>query len=402
VARHSSASAVLFGYAPEMGSELTYDLWATAAARAAAMTAAGQEPRRHHLVPRFYIDRWAVDGRVRVVDLLRGRNAYELSPAQAALETDFYRLDEPDDDTSPVYWEAWLSEVEGKAAASIARIDAAGPGAMDDEAHQWLCLFLAVQMTRSRSARLRRRAMIAEHMARVLEIGAPEDLARELSGADRSFGSDDLEALVADVERFRADPSQLPLPRKEDLESSVKTATHIAGILMTRHVALYGTRRALITCDEPVVELHEYMASPAIGGGVWGAPILAFPLGPYSVLALYRRDLEPPLEPGSMLTTSEAIDLNSSILANAHSFAIARAGDSMAERLYLPSQPVSIRSQLIDLPNSDESLLRFWPPRRWEGQHDAPVRVVNRWWSGHIPAAPRPTPEEQKIIDGWG
>ena len=144
MARHSSASAVLFGYAPEMGSELTYDLWATAAARAAAMTAAGQEPRRHHLVPRFYIDRWAVDGRVRVVDLLRGRNAYEVSPVQAALETDFYRLDEPDDATSPVYWEAWLSEVEEKAAASIARVDAAGPGAMDDETHQWLCLFLAV------------------------------------------------------------------------------------------------------------------------------------------------------------------------------------------------------------------------------------------------------------------
>lgn len=385
-----------------MGTELTYDLWATAAARAAAMTAAGQEPRRHHLVPRFYLERWAVDGRVRVVDLLRGRNAYELSPAQAALETDFYRLDEPDDETSPVYWEAWLSEVERKAAASIVRVDAAGPGAMDDEAHQWLCLFLSVQMTRSRSARLRRRAMFAEQMARVLEVGGPGHLARELSATDRSFTSEDLEELVADVERFRADPSQLPLPRKEDLESSAKTATHIAGILMTRHVTLYGTRRALITCDEPVVELHENMANPAIGGGVWGAPILAFPLGPHSVLALYRRDLEPPLEPGSMLTTSETIDLNSSILANAYSFTIARAGDSIAERLYLPSQPVSIRSQLIDFPNSDESLFRFWTPRRWEGQHDAPVRVVNRWWPGHVPTAPRPTPEEEKIIDGWG
>ena len=77
-----------------MQSEPTYDLWATAAARATAMTAARQEPRRHHLVPRFYLERWAGDGRVRVVDLVRGRNAYELSPAQAALETDFYRLDE--------------------------------------------------------------------------------------------------------------------------------------------------------------------------------------------------------------------------------------------------------------------------------------------------------------------
>lgn len=384
-----------------MESEAPYDLWEVAAARAAAMTAAGQEPRRHHLVPRFYLERWAVNGRVRVVDLIRGRNAYELSPAQAALETDFYRLDEPDDDTSPVYWEAWLSEVEGKAAATIARIDAAGLAAMDDQAHQWLCLFLAVQMTRSRSVRHRRRAMFAEEMARVLEIGGPEDLARELTGADRSFTSENLEELVADVERFRADPSQLPLSRKEDLEHSAKTATHIAGILMTRHVTLYKTRRAIITCDEPVVELHEYMAKPAIWGGVWGAPILAFPFGPHAVLALYRRDLEPPLEPGSMLTTIETVDLNSSILANAHGLAIARAGDRIAERLYLPEQPVSIRSQRIDSPRSDESLLRFWTPRRWQDRHDAPVRVVSRWWPEHVPPAPRPDPEEQAIMDSW-
>jgi hypothetical protein len=128
-----------------MKSEAPYDLWEVAAARAAAMTAAGQEPRRHHLVPRFYLERWAVNERVRVVDLIRSRNAYELSPAQAAVETDFYRLDEPDGDTSPVHWEVWLSEVEEKAAATIACIDAAGLADMGDEAHQWLCLFLAVR-----------------------------------------------------------------------------------------------------------------------------------------------------------------------------------------------------------------------------------------------------------------
>ena len=27
-----------------------------------AMTASGQEPQEHHLVPRLYLDRWAEDG----------------------------------------------------------------------------------------------------------------------------------------------------------------------------------------------------------------------------------------------------------------------------------------------------------------------------------------------------
>lgn len=384
-----------------MSSDQPYNLWEVAAQRADAMTAAGQEPRRHHLVPRFYIDRWAVNARVRVVDLVRDRNAYETSPAQAAIETDFYRLEQPGAHVSPVFWEAWLSEVEGKAAATIARIDVEGMAGMDDDAHQWLCLFIAVQMTRSRSARFQRRAMFVEQMARVMELGGPEHLARELSDGGREFASEDLDELVADVERFRADPTQLPFPREEDLEMSASTATHIAGILTTRHIALYRTNRAIITCDEPVVELHEDMASPALWGGVWGAPIFTFPFSPNTVLALYRRDLDPPLEPGSTLTSLETADLNSAILANAYSFAIARAGDRIAERLYLPEAPVRIRSARYDSADGQESLLRFWTARRWEGRRDAPKRVVTRWWPDEVPPAPRPTAEEEAIMESW-
>lgn len=365
------------------------------------MTAAGQEPRRHHLVPRFYLERWAVDGRVRVVDLVRDRRAYETSPAQATIETDFYRLDEPGDGRSPVYWEAWLSEVEGKAAAAISDIDARGLAGMDDEAHQWLCLFIAVQMLRSRSARLLRRAMFAEEMARILELWGPEHMARELSDGGRDFASGDLDQLVADVQRFRADPTQLPFDRAEDLEISAKTATHVAGILTKRNNALYQTPRAIITCDEPVVELHEDMARPAFHGGVWGAPIFAFPFGPNSVLALYRWDLEVPLEPGSTLTSLETADLNSVILANAHSYAIAQPSDRVAERLYLPDTSVAVRSERYESSEGGEHLLRFWTRRRWEGRNDAPQRPVARWWPPRVPVAPLPTPEEEAIIEAW-
>ena len=384
-----------------MSSDQPYNLWEVASQRADAMTAAGQEPRRHHLLPRFYIDRWAVDNRVRVVDLARDRNAYETSPAQAAIETDFYRLEQPNSDVSPVFWEAWLSEVEGKAAAAIARIDAEGTAGMDDEAHQWLCLFIAVQMTRSRSARIHRRAMFVEEMARVMEFGGPARLAQELSDGGRDFAPDDLDQLITDIQRFRADPTQLPFSREEDLEMSGNTAIHIAGILTTRHIALYRTPRAIITCDEPVVELHEDMARPALWGGVWGAPIFAFAVSPNTVLAMYRRDLNPPLVPDSILSTVETADLNSAILANAYSFAIARPGDRIAERLYLPESPVRVTSARYDSSDGQESLFRFWTARRWEGRSDAPRRIVNRWWPNTVPPAPRPTAEEEEIMESW-
>jgi hypothetical protein len=299
-----------------------------------------------------------------------------------------------------VFWEAWLSEVEGKASAAIAQVDAKGMAGLDDDAHQWLCLFIAVQMMRSRSARFHRRAMFVEQMARVLEFGGPEQLARELSDGSRQFETDDLSQLVADVEKFRADPALLPFSREEDLEMSARTATHIAGILTTRHIALYRTARALITGDEPVVELHEDMARPALWGGVWGAPILAFPFSPNAVLALYRRDIEPPLEPGSTLTAQETVDLNSAILANTYSFAIARPGDTIAEGLYLPDSPIRVRSER-SVSTDGSSLFRFWTSRRWERRADAPKRVVNRWWPATVPPAPRPTTEEEAIMDSW-
>lgn len=365
------------------------------------MTAAGKEPRKHHLVPRFYLDRWAVNDRVRVVDLARDRNAYEPTPLQAARETDFYRLDQPDTGVSPVFWEAWLSEVEGKAAAAIAAIDANGVATMSDDEHEWLCLFIAVQIMRSRSARFHRRAMFVEQMARVMEFGGVEHLARELSDSGRKFTSEELDQLVIDVERSRADPTQLPFPRAEDLETSARTAMHLAGILTTRHIRLYRTTRAILTSDEPVVELHEDMARPALWSGAWGAPIIAFPFSPNSALALYRKDLEPPLEPGTTLTARETVDLNSVLLANAYSFAITQPGDLIAERLFLPDSPVGVKSEVYTSTNGTETLMRFWTARRWEGRDDAPKRPVARWWPAHVPPAPQPSPEEQEIMESW-
>ena len=384
-----------------MSGKTSDSIWEVARRNAEAMTATGQEPRRHHLLPRFYLQRWAVEDRVRVIDLERNRNAYEPAPEQAAIETDFYRL--PDaDGVSPVYWEAWLSQVEGHAASAFQVLDTDRPGDLDEEQHQWLALFLATQMTRGRKAREKRRAMLAEELTQLLDAYGPEQLADELRQGDLfAYGADDsLETIMADVERFRADPSQLPLTREQDLEVFASTATHIAGLLTTRHFAIYTTPRALITSDEPMVELHEDMAAPALWGGVWGAPIFAFPIGPYRVAAFYRRDIEP-RQAGSRLSIEETLDLNAALLANAHSFAIAMPGDRIAERLFLPDAPRSYRSSRHTNPETKTMLFRFWAPSRWEGRSDAPARVVSRWWPPYVPPASPPTDEEQRIIDGW-
>ena len=50
-------------------------------------------PRKHHIVPSSYLDRWAENGHVRVTDINSG-HTYVQSPAKAMRETDFYSLAE--------------------------------------------------------------------------------------------------------------------------------------------------------------------------------------------------------------------------------------------------------------------------------------------------------------------
>ncbi|MCT1479375.1 DUF4238 domain-containing protein [Microbacterium sp. p3-SID336] len=333
-----------------------------------------------------------------MTDLLRNRNAYEVAPRSAAFETDFYRLDEADG-LSPVYWEAWLSQVEGHAATAFEEIDA---GTLSEESQEWLCLFLATQMTRGRKARRGHRALLAAQLAQVREANGEESLAEELRRGD-TFAftdADDVATIMREVDRVLENPELLPITRSNDLEALATLSSHGAGLLATRHLALYRTRRALITSDEPVVELHENMAQPALYGGVWGAPIFAFPVDPHTVLALYRRDIEPRFS-GSTLDVQETLDLNAAILANSHGFAISKPGDKLAERLFLPDEPSGYGSERFTDPESGDTLFRFWAPGRWEGREDAPRRVVTRWWPAVVPPATPPTEEEQAIIAGW-
>jgi Protein of unknown function (DUF4238) len=67
-------------------------------------------PRRHHHVPEFYLKHFAVDGKVRVQDLINN-TAHTTSPKNIAVEKDFYR---DKYSTDPFYFEKSLAEREGR------------------------------------------------------------------------------------------------------------------------------------------------------------------------------------------------------------------------------------------------------------------------------------------------
>ena len=78
------------------------------------------EPKRHHQVPRFYLERFAARGRV--VVRRRDGKAFETDPINVAVESGFYDLPDGAGGKSKIA-ETMLSDVEDAAAIVLRTVD---------------------------------------------------------------------------------------------------------------------------------------------------------------------------------------------------------------------------------------------------------------------------------------
>lgn len=111
-------------------------------------------PVRHHVVPRFYLDRWGSGDR-RVYVRRRDGGAFVASTRHVAVETGFYNTVDDSGQTS-VAVESFLGQIEGAGAAALRQIDATGePPSRDTGERRTLASLLALQHTRSPELRAR-------------------------------------------------------------------------------------------------------------------------------------------------------------------------------------------------------------------------------------------------------
>lgn len=112
--------------------------------------------RRHHLVPVFYLTRWADSGKIRVTNIDEGKS-WVTSPKKAASETDYYRIESPDldpEEIPPLLFEVTLSKIEQWGADFIeAAVEDPVGTARDDEIRVLFSLYMAFQFVRGRSYR---------------------------------------------------------------------------------------------------------------------------------------------------------------------------------------------------------------------------------------------------------
>ncbi|WP_138418738.1 DUF4238 domain-containing protein [Sinomonas gamaensis] len=354
------------------------------------MTANGQESRRHHLVPRFYLDRWAINNRLRVTDLST-RRSFTAAPINALIETDYYRV--PDgavDGGSPVVWETWLSDLEGRAAKVFEAIDSDGLGSLDDTQWGHLLHFIGVQITRSRSHRYQGRWMMGAGQYQLWELHRPGAIEAMLTRA----GEEPTPERVGQIERYFAaaiaDPWSVPMLAEQEMVMAIQGASVLAEVLSSRQFVLYSTAKPLLTGDEPVVQIYERMGDDhPNGGGYFGAPVIVFPLGPHQALAMFRSNM--PVPHGRELNAYETIELNQVIAANAHRHIVEQPGGQLGTRLRVPDLKEPARIVNVPPANGEGAELVWMPAqRRWHGEPDAPIRPVKSWWPVVVPPAPRP------------
>lgn len=360
-------------------------------AAADAMTASGQEPRKHHVVPHFYLKRWAESDRVLVTDV-DARSSYELDPKNALIETDFYRVAPGTvvGNDSPVVWEAMLSKMEGRAAEAFEKLDREGYRSLNSDDLGKLVEFVAVQITRSRSHRYKGRWEASVGLYRKYELDRPGALEALVSESGEVATAERLAQVRDAWQTILDDPWKMVPPPGWEMASVQLSAVQLADLFSSRWCVVYETTGPLLTGDEPVVGLWEDLAADHVMDGGWGGvPIIAFPLGPHQVLAMFRHNM-PVLRPiDKALDWRDTLDLNQAIIGNCHRHVLAQPSNKIGTRLRVPERKDPVEMRKVGATDNGE-LVRSRVIGRWSDEPGAPKRPVAAWWPEFVPPAPHP------------
>ena len=243
--------------------------------------------KRHHLVPQFYLRRFA-DQKERVsAKRLSTNQNIKTHVKNAAVESGFYTILQ--DDLPDNFIEEGLADVEGAAERVFRSLDQ-GAFSLTEEDRLTISLFIAVQYTRTRDWR-ERYFCLGDFIARMLidlqvhgaiQSDNPEGALSTL-GLDPDVDVPTLVEIQKELPNLRLEPHQ-----NQVVKDMFKIAIELAPLLLNRNwCVLTSRKRAFLTCDRPVT-LYRESASPEDhrGIGFLTASEIYFPIDSYKSLAL--------------------------------------------------------------------------------------------------------------------
>ncbi|WP_158542883.1 DUF4238 domain-containing protein [Phytoactinopolyspora halophila] len=247
--------------------------------------------RRHHTVPRFYLQGFSEAGKIATVRL-PGDQRFPQSVGDAAVAKDFYAVDGHPD--GPDVIEKALSEIEGLAAAVFKKI-AGGSWPLGHEDRMTLGYFVALQATR---VPVQRNTMdyLAAQMLR-LQIGASgkTGLRKQLEEHGLEVSDDIVEEVWEQMTRPQGPP--VKRPKTVHIEQMLDLSGKLIPYLVGRPWSLVRfERRSLILSDAPVGLVAHTNDKWGMGVGFMTAWGITFPLSRKA--GLLMNSVEPQIELG--------------------------------------------------------------------------------------------------------
>jgi hypothetical protein len=210
-------------------------------------------PRRHHLVPSFYLKHWADDGKVRVINIDE-RKSFIMTPRKAATETDYYRIESPDldpEEIPPLLFEVVLSKVE-RWGADFINAAIGDPVAVlrDDEQRVFFSVYMAFQYVRGRSYRAVARASATDAFKLTYGEITDDGIRHMLQEKGLEHNAENMALFRSFVDQLNSGEIEIGPQQAAVIGMSGKDVEEIGLRLFARGWRIYQMPEILLTCDE--------------------------------------------------------------------------------------------------------------------------------------------------------
>jgi len=302
-------------------------------------------PRRHHVVPKFFLRRFAVEDQVQLVrrdDLSR---SFLANVDDALVETDFYNI-ETDAGLSTEVEELLGTQIEGPAARALRRIVDEARFPPMPGLRQILSQFFSFQFVRGPAIRRTLLQQFKTTAVKIAHLMTPAMARQHLRETD---GKDPTDQEVANFVAYalQTDVDQVAVDKEANLH--LGTALGVVYDLLPyfarrRWQLLTFAEPLLVTGDEPIGLVGFSTRAGERPQGVGTAPELVISTDPMHALVLVRPDrtTREHLVKG---TPEMARIINLSIAYGCHRFVVHRPGTTPLRGLTLPKQGPSVRVQ---------------------------------------------------------
>lgn len=243
-----------------------------------------QRARRHHTVPRFYLERFA-SSRGRLIRVpLDGKPPHPIAATDATVHKDFYTATLADGSES-TFFETALGEIEGMAATAFRRLIDERIWPMSSQDRETIALWTAAQHLRSPASRQASSEVQDTVFKLHVAFGGKRALRAQMELGGRPVSDQELDGAWAEISDF---DSYAVEPHPNDHLRSIRNLIERAAtsFLARRWNVFHFERKTLATSDTPVVLVPAEDHEPWRGIGFVTAGAIFVPLSRRTALLM--------------------------------------------------------------------------------------------------------------------